>query len=74
MNYPSGCKMGLDKGNIMCKLRKSLYELKQSPRVWFGKFSKSMKGFRCFFFFNIRKVKSLPLLYMLMIWYLQGMT
>jgi hypothetical protein len=45
MDSSSGCKMGLDKGNIICKQRKSLYGLKQSPKAWFGKFNKSMKGF-----------------------------
>ena len=29
----------------MCKLRKSLYGLKQSPRAWFGRFAASMKKF-----------------------------
>ena len=27
----------------MCKLRKSLYELKQSPRTWFDRFMKAIK-------------------------------
>ena len=30
----------------MCKLKKVIYELKQSPRAWFGRFSKVMKEFR----------------------------
>ena len=29
----------------VCKLKKSLYELKQSLRAWFGRFTKSMRSF-----------------------------
>ncbi|KAM2739807.1 hypothetical protein EV2_033888 [Malus domestica] len=29
----------------VCRLKKSLYGLKQSPRTWFGRFTKSMKAF-----------------------------
>ena len=29
----------------VCTLKKSLYELKQSPRAWFGRFIKSMRVF-----------------------------
>ncbi|CAL8099042.1 unnamed protein product [Prunus armeniaca] len=45
MDSPPGCKMWPNTSNMVCKLRKSLYGLKQSPRAWFGKFSKSIKDF-----------------------------
>ncbi|BFG40931.1 hypothetical protein CerSpe_272050 [Prunus speciosa] len=45
MDLPPGCNLARDKENQVCKLRKSLYGLKQSPRAWFGKFTKSMKNF-----------------------------
>jgi len=32
-------------GMTVCKLKKALYGLKQSLRAWFGRFTKSMKGF-----------------------------
>ncbi|KAI5341577.1 hypothetical protein L3X38_009452 [Prunus dulcis] len=33
------------KEGVVCKLRKSLYELKQSPKAWFERFATSMKKF-----------------------------
>ncbi|CAL2271615.1 unnamed protein product [Prunus armeniaca] len=45
MDLPPGCNPASDKKNQVCKLRKSLYGLKQSPREWFGRFTKSMKNF-----------------------------
>ena len=33
---------------VMCRLRKTLYGLKQSPRAWFGRFTSSMKKFGYF--------------------------
>ena len=32
-------------GMKVCKLKNALYGLKQSPRAWFGRFTKSMKAF-----------------------------
>ena len=34
--------------NKVCRLRKALYRLKQSPKAWFGRFAKVMKttGYR----------------------------
>ena len=29
--------------NSVCKLKKALYELKQSPRAWFGRFTTTIK-------------------------------
>ncbi|CAL8991610.1 unnamed protein product [Prunus brigantina] len=45
MDLPLGCNSAPDKKNQVCKLRKSLYGLKQSPRALFGRFTKSMKNF-----------------------------
>ena len=40
MSIPLGFS-GSD-GDKVCRLKKTLYELKQSPRVWFGRFAKVM--------------------------------
>ena len=32
-------------GKHVCRLKKALYGLRQSPRAWFGRFTKSMKAF-----------------------------
>ncbi|CAL2266073.1 unnamed protein product [Prunus armeniaca] len=42
MNPPPGIPVTSKEG-MVCKLRKSLYGLKQSPRAWFGRFATSMR-------------------------------
>ena len=44
MEQPLGFVAPAEKGRV-CHLRKSLYGLKQSPRVWFGKFSQAVEEF-----------------------------
>ena len=44
MNLPPGFEYTYGE-NKVCRLRKSLYGLKQSPRAWFGKFEKALKGY-----------------------------
>ena len=43
MELPLGYKSHLI--NKVCKLKKTIYGLKQSPRAWFGKFTNVMKSF-----------------------------
>ncbi|KAH9657753.1 retrovirus-related pol polyprotein from transposon RE1 [Citrus sinensis] len=45
MDLPPGCSGPERLNQKVCKLKKSLYELKQSPRAWFGKFTKAMVRF-----------------------------
>ena len=45
MDLPPGCLIPEVHCRKVCKLKKSLYGLKQSPRAWFGRFTKSMKSF-----------------------------
>ena len=42
MDPPLGFK---PKEGKVCRLKKALYELKKSPRAWFGRLSNVMKGF-----------------------------
>ena len=44
MEQPSGFVAQGEVGNV-CRLRKSLYGLKQSPHAWFGKFSQAVETF-----------------------------
>ncbi|KAM1895745.1 hypothetical protein ACFX13_044458 [Malus domestica] len=45
MDLPPGCNDPDTHKQKVCRLRKSLYGLKQYPRAWFGKFTKSMRAF-----------------------------
>lgn len=45
MDLPPGCTVLDTQQGTVCRLKKSLYGLKQSPRAWFGRFTKSMKAF-----------------------------
>ncbi|RVW34622.1 Retrovirus-related Pol polyprotein from transposon RE1 [Vitis vinifera] len=43
MEIPLGLKLS-SSNDLVCKLQKSLYGLKQSPRAWFERFTKVIKG------------------------------
>ena len=45
MDFPPGCLLSEKQSQKLCRLKKSLYGLKQSLRAWFGKFTQSMKAF-----------------------------
>ena len=45
MEVPPGVKHNPLRSNEVCKLKKSLYGLKQSPRAWFGRLTSIMKAF-----------------------------
>ncbi|RVW29136.1 Retrovirus-related Pol polyprotein from transposon TNT 1-94 [Vitis vinifera] len=45
MDLPPGCTVSEKQCQKVCKLKKSLYGLKQSPRAWFRRFTKSMRAF-----------------------------
>ena len=44
MDIPPGY-MTSSKTKVVCKLQKALYELKQSPCAWFGRFSLAMRKY-----------------------------
>ncbi|RVX01324.1 Retrovirus-related Pol polyprotein from transposon RE1 [Vitis vinifera] len=45
MDLPPGCMVSEKQCQKVCKLKKSLYGLKQSPRAWFARFTKLMRAF-----------------------------
>ncbi|RVW83369.1 Retrovirus-related Pol polyprotein from transposon TNT 1-94 [Vitis vinifera] len=45
MDIPLGCMVSKKQCQKVCKLKKSLYGLKQSLRAWFGRFTKSIRAF-----------------------------
>ena len=44
MELPPGLKLPASNGKV-CKLKKALYGLRQSPRAWFERFSRAMQKF-----------------------------
>uniref|UniRef100_A0A2N9EW46 Integrase catalytic domain-containing protein n=1 Tax=Fagus sylvatica TaxID=28930 RepID=A0A2N9EW46_FAGSY len=45
MDFPPSFSTSSKSGKV-CRLRKSLYGLKQSPRAWFGRFTHSMRKYK----------------------------
>ena len=45
MEQPHGFVAQGESSNMVCRLHKSLYGLKQSPRAWFGRFSTVVQQF-----------------------------
>ena len=80
MDLPPRCMIPEEHCRKVCRLKKSLYGLKQSPRAWFRRFTKSMKAFGYhhsnsyhILFLKKSMVRSLHLLCMWMTWWLQEM-
>ena len=44
MEVPLGFGLQTEEKNVVCKLKKALYEFKQLPRAWFGRFTRVLLG------------------------------